>query len=132
MCVVLCCDVCCAAVVCYAVVSIAVVLLSPDGQGLTSWLSCLLCFVTFPMYHGTHQNKGRYPGIQFRLPCTPQDNFSWVPNCSLGPPGCETKVSSKKFWFGLCEIAWFLWQPIANLRMGVCLQNYSYLSCYLS
>ena len=36
-----------------------VALLSPDGQGLTSWLSCLLCFVTFPMYHGTHQNKGR-------------------------------------------------------------------------
>ena len=26
----------------------------------------------------------------------PQDNFSWVPNCSLGPPGWETKVSSKK------------------------------------
>ena len=72
-----------------------------------------------------------YPGIQFRLPCTPfQDNFSWVPNCSLGPPGWETKVSSKKVWFGLCEIAWFLWQPIANLRRGVCLQNYSYLSCY--
>ena len=64
-----------------------------------------------------------YPGIQFRLPCTPppQDNFSWVPNCSLGPPGWETKVSSKKFWFGLCEIAWFLCQPIANLRRGVCL-----------
>ena len=52
---------------------------------------------------------------------TPQDNFSWVPNCSLGPPGWETKVSSKKFWFGLCEIAWFLCQPIANLRRGVCL-----------
>ena len=51
----------------------------------------------------------------------PQDNFSWVPNCSLGPPGWETKVSSKKFWFGLCEIAWFLCQPIANLRRGVCL-----------
>ena len=64
-----------------------------------------------------------YPGIQFRLPCTPppQDNFSWVPNCSLGPPGWETKVSSKQFWFGLCEIAWFLCQPIANLRRGVCL-----------
>ena len=73
-----------------------------------------------------------YPGIQFRLPCTPQDNFSRVPNCSLGLPGWETKVSSKKFWFGRCEIAWFLWQPIANLRRGVCLQNYSYLSCYLS
>ena len=28
------------------------------------------------------------------------------------------KVSSKKDWFGLCEIAWFLWQPIANLRRG--------------
>ena len=71
---------------------------------------------------------GIYPGIQFRLPCTPpppppppQDNFSWVPNCSLGPPGWETKVSSKKIWFGLCEIAWFLCQPIANLRRGVCL-----------
>ena len=51
----------------------------------------------------------------------PQDNFSWVPNCSLGPPGWETKVSSNKFWFGLCEIAWFLCQPIANLRRGVCL-----------
>ena len=62
-----------------------------------------------------------YPGIQFRLPCTPQDNFSWVPNCLLGPPGWETKVSSKTFWFGLCEIAWFLCQPIANLRRGVCL-----------
>ena len=24
----------------------------------------------------------------------------------------------KKNWFGLCEIAWFLWQPIANLRRG--------------
>ena len=63
---------------------------------------------------------------------SPQDNFSWVPNCLLGPPGWETKVFSKKFWFGLCEIAWFLWQPIANLRRGVCLQNYIYLSCYLS
>ena len=65
-----------------------------------------------------------YPGIQFRLPCTPPppppppDNFSWVPNCSLGPPGWETKVSLKTFWFGLCEIAWFLCQPIANLRRG--------------
>ena len=38
----------------------------------------------------------------------------------------------KKFWFGLCENTWFLWQPIANLRMGVCLQKYSYLLCYLS
>ena len=48
----------------------------------------------------------------------PQDNFSWVPNCSLGPPGWETKVSSKKIWFGLCEIAWSLCKPISNLRRG--------------
>ena len=31
----------------------------------------------------------------------------------------------KKNWFGLSEIAWFLWQPIANFEKGVCLQNYS-------
>ena len=24
----------------------------------------------------------------------------------------------KKNGFGLCEMAWFLWQPIANLRRG--------------
>ena len=36
-----------------------------------------------------------------------------------------------KDWFGLGENAWFPWQPIADLRMGVCLQKYSYLSCYL-
>ena len=59
--------------------------------------------------------------LGYLAPPPPQDNFSWVPNCSLGPPGWETKVSSKKFWFGLCEIAWFLCQPIANLRRGVCL-----------
>ena len=36
----------------------------------------------------------------------------------IGTPGWETKVSLKKFWLGLCEIAWFLCQPIANLRRG--------------
>ena len=24
----------------------------------------------------------------------------------------------KNIWYGLCEIAWFLWQYIANLRRG--------------
>ena len=38
----------------------------------------------------------------------------------------------KKIWFGLCDIAWFLWQPAANLRRGVYLQNNPYLSCYSS
>ena len=37
-----------------------------------------------------------------------------------------------KKWFGLCENAWFPWQSIVDLRMGVCLQKYSYISCYLS
>ena len=33
-----------------------------------------------------------YPGIQFRLPSPPpQDNFSWVPNCSLGNEGVLKK-----------------------------------------
>ena len=61
-----------------------------------------------------------YPGIQFRLPCTPPPpgQFFMGAKSFIGPPECETKVSSKKIWFGLCEIAWFLWQPIANLRRG--------------
>ena len=36
-----------------------------------------------------------YPGIQLRLPCTPGQFFMGA-NCSLRPPECETKVSSKK------------------------------------
>ena len=31
----------------------------------------------------------------------PQDNFSWMPNCPLGPPECETKLFLK--WYWLCE-----------------------------
>ena len=38
----------------------------------------------------------------------------------------------KNVWYGLCKNAWFPWQPIADLRIGICLQKYSYLSCYLS
>ena len=64
---------------------------------------------------------GYTPASNLGYLAPPQDNFSWVPNCSLGPPGWETKASSKQFWFGLCEIAWFLCQPIAHLRRGVCL-----------
>ena len=30
----------------------------------------------------------------------------------------EGVLKKKNIWFGLCEIAWFLWQPIANLRRG--------------
>ena len=47
---------------CWCVVMLClflVALLSPDGKGLTAWLSCLLCFVTFPNCPGPHQNLGR-------------------------------------------------------------------------
>ena len=78
----------------------------------------------FPVTPGESRTPASNLGYLATPPPPPQDNFSWVPNCLLGPPGWKTKVSSKK-WFGLCEIAWFLWQPIANLRRGVCLQNIS-------
>ena len=55
-----------------------------------------------------------YPGIQFRLPSPPPRTI--FHGCQI--VHWETKVSSKKIWFGLCEIAWFLCQPIANLRRG--------------
>ena len=48
---------------------------SPAGKGLTSWL-----LLVIPMH-------------PFRLHCTPQGIFSWVPTCSLGPPECLTKLS---------------------------------------
>ena len=103
--------------------SLAIILLMK--RELVAFLTLIVLLLSFmylcsvSLYCGTM--SWSYPGIQFRLPCTPQDNFSWVTNCSLGPPGWETKVSSKKIWFGLCEIAWFLCQPIAYLRRGVCL-----------
>ena len=36
----------------------------------------------------------------------------------IGTPLMRNEGVQKKIWFGLCEIAWFLWQPIANLRRG--------------
>ena len=36
----------------------------------------------------------------------------------IGTPRMGNEGVFKKIWFGLCEIAWFLWQPIANLRRG--------------
>ena len=49
----------------------------------------------------------------------------------IGTPWIRNEGVLKK-WFGLCENAWFPWQPIADLTMVVCLQNYSYLSYYFS
>ena len=41
------------------VVLCMVALWSPAGKGLTSWLSCLLCFVAFPNGSSPNQNYGR-------------------------------------------------------------------------
>ena len=76
------------------------------------------------MYKGTftylfHDSPGANLGD-----CSSNDNFSWVPNCSLGTPRCETRPSLNINLFGIYENIWFLWQPIVDLRMGVCLQNY--------
>ena len=59
-----------------------VIELFPDDTHLRYALNC-----TF-----TYNNITPATNLGYRA-STPQDNFSWVPNCSLGPPGCETKVS---------------------------------------
>ena len=46
-----------------------------------------------------------YPGIQFRLPCNtppppPQDNFSLLPNCSLGRLNAKQRCPQKNFGMG--------------------------------
>ena len=53
-----------------------------------------------------------YPSIQFRSPCTPKDTFSWMPNCLLEAPGCETKVSSKNFGIGYVKMHGFYGNPL--------------------
>ena len=42
-------------------------------------------------------------------------------------PSCETRPSMKIKLFEMCENAW---QPLADARMGIRLQNVSYLSCF--
>ena len=60
-----------------------------------------------------------YPGIQFRLPCTPRTIFHGCQIVHWDPLNAKRRCPQKKFWFGLCEIAWFLLQPRANLRRGL-------------
>ena len=74
--------------------------------------------------------KPIYAGIQLRLPCTPapEDNFHGCQIVHWDPLNAK-RSCSKKIWYGLCENACMV---IANLRMGVCLLNNSYLSCYLT
>ena len=40
----------------------------------------------------------------------------------------RNEVVLKIIWYGLCENAWFPWQPIADLRMGVCLYKIPHIS----
>ena len=63
-------------------------------------------------------------------PPPPQDKFSWVPNCYLWPPRCETRPSSNINVFGLGENAWITWQPIADSRMG-CAYEITHISSLL-
>ena len=41
----------------------------------------------------------------------------------IGTPGMRNEGVLKRFWYGLCENAWFPWQPIADSRMVLCLQK---------
>ena len=61
------------------------------------------------------------PGTQFRLPCTPP--WTIFHGCQIvhWDPLDGKRRCPQKNWFGLCEIAWFLCQPIEILRRGVCL-----------
>ena len=72
------------------------------------------------------------------LGCTPASNLGYLgptgqffmgAKLFIGTPYMQNEGVLKK-WYRLCENAWFPWQPIVDLRMGICLQKYSYLSCY--
>ena len=90
-----------------------------------------ICFVLQIYHPDKDKTVCIYPGIQFSLPCIPWTIFR---GCQIvdWDPGMRNGVVLKNIWYGLCENAWFQWQPIADLRMGVCLQKYSYLSCSLT
>ena len=63
----------------------------------------------------------------------PQDNFSWVPNCSLGSPECETKLSSNNFGIFYVKMYVFHGKPLSYSReWGLDLQIQPYIGFYLS
>ena len=51
-------------------------------------------------------------------PPPPPGQFLMGAKLVIGTPWMGNEGVLKKLWFGLCEIARFLWQPIANLRRG--------------
>ena len=89
-----------------------------DTNPQSAWKRLLTMPFPYVMLLMFHQRLHFTPASNLGYLVPPQDNISWVPNRSLEPPGCETKVSSNNFWFRLFEIACFPWQPIANLRRG--------------
>ena len=89
----------------------SIIIVDSDQMLLAWYLIRSLLFVTKCTQHGRNLNehniyivywcprccwRGTTPASNLGYLASPQDNFSWVPNCSLGPPGWETKVSSKK------------------------------------
>ena len=71
--------------VCCAVVSVHVALWSPGGKGLTPWLWCLLCFVTFPnVSWSTLELRARLAPLNWFKPsskmfyCTKAVRLLWI------------------------------------------------------
>ena len=82
-----------------------VALWSSAGKGLTYWLSCLLCFVTFPnVSSGSHQYEG----------------WGWRHETSLNPPvkyfTDHSKAVSLLWIFYVLGTRW--WCPIVRLLLS--------------
>ena len=92
------------------------------------WGCLLFMIVVFP----DHTHFTPASNLGYLAPPPPRTIFHGCQIVHWDPLDAKQRCPQKKIWFGPCVIAWFLWQPTANLRRGVCLENYSYLSCYLS
>ena len=72
-----------------------------------------------------------YPGIQFRIPCNPLGQFCMGDKLFIGTPWmrneCVPKTLVLAMWKCMVTMA-----THSEFENGACLQNYSYLSCYLS
>ena len=60
-------------------------------------------------------------------------HFKFMHDCSVRPPECETKFTSKYFGIGYVKMHGFHGNPVSDFReLGVGLQIQSYLGFYLS
>ena len=80
---------------------------------------------------GPHSAVRSTPASNLGYLASPRTIFNGCQIVHLDPLDAKRRCP-KINWYGLCEKAWFPWQPISDLRMGACLQKYSYLSCNLS